>query len=106
MHPDTHAPRRIRTETARDQRHGAGTTILIRRSEITDMPALRELARLEGRSLPESTFLVAEADGDLIAAASIDDDAPPLGDPFRHTGDLQHLLARQAVFLRSGRKAA
>jgi hypothetical protein len=78
--------------------------ILIRRSELLDRVALERLAALEGRTLPEGTFLLAEVHGELVAAAPIETDAEPLADPFRPTADICDLLAIQAARLR-GRRA-
>ena len=75
--------------------------ILIRRSELLDGPALRRLASLDSRTLPEGSFLLAEMKGEIIAAAPIDVDQPALGDPFRPTADLRHLLELQARVIRS-----
>jgi hypothetical protein len=74
--------------------------VLIRRSDVLDRPALRHLATLDSRRLPEGSFLVAEVDGELVAAAPIDSDEPALGDPFRHTVDIRRLLELQARLIR------
>jgi hypothetical protein len=57
--------------------------ILIRQSDAFDELALQRLATLDGRKLPEGTFLVAEVDGELVAAAPLDVDAELLNDPLR-----------------------
>jgi hypothetical protein len=75
--------------------------ILIRRSEVIDKPALRQLAALDSRRLSEGVFLVAEIDGELVAAAPIESDEPALGDPFRETADLRQLLELQARSIRA-----
>lgn len=75
--------------------------ILIRRSEVLDGTALARLATLDGRRLPKGSFLVAEAHGEIVAAAPIDSDEPALGDPFRDTADLRHLLELQARSIRA-----
>jgi hypothetical protein len=74
--------------------------ILIRRSTVCDIPALRRLADLDSRVLPEGVFLLAEVGGELVAAAPIDDDTEPLGDPFRPTAEIRMFLAGQAAALR------
>lgn len=76
------------------------TPIIIRRSEIIDLPALRKLAALDSRRLPDGQFLVAEVAGELVAAAPIESDEPALGDPFRPTADIRHLLELQARSIR------
>jgi len=76
------------------------TPILIRRSEVIDGPALRRLAGLDSRRVPDGSFLIAEQGGELLAAAPIDSDESALGDPFRPTADLRHLLELQARSIR------
>jgi hypothetical protein len=80
--------------------------ILIRRSEVIDQPALRRLAALDSRRLPEGTFLVAEVRGEIIAAAPLESDEPALGDPFLRTEDVRRLLEVQAHSLRTPAIAA
>ena len=71
---------------------------------------LHRLAALEGRELPEGPFLLAEVDGDVVAAAPLDGKSEPLADPFRPTADVIDLLAYRTRRLRSSgpylRKAA
>jgi hypothetical protein len=76
--------------------------ILLRRSDVADLPALRRLAQLESRPLPDGYFLVAEIQGELVAAVSLEVDQPALGDPFRPTADIRRLLELQARALASG----
>jgi hypothetical protein len=83
-----------------DATSASWTPIIIRRSEIIDLPALRRLAALDSRRLPEGTFLVAEIGDELVAAAPIESGDAALGDPFRHTADLRRLLERQACSIR------
>lgn len=75
--------------------------IVIRRSEVIDYPTLRRLAQLDSRRLPDGMFLVAEIDGELVAAAPIETDEPALGDPFRETADIRRLLELQAASIRA-----
>jgi hypothetical protein len=75
--------------------------ILIRQSGIGDEARLERLAALDSRKLPEGSFLLAEVDGELVAAASLDiDDEEPLSDPFRPTANLRELLRLQAAHVR------
>ena len=78
---------------------------LIRHSRAGDQGALERLARLDSRTLPVGSFLLAEIHGEVVAAASIDSDAEPLGDPFRPTADLRQLLSLQAHYARRHRKS-
>jgi len=77
--------------------------IVIRQSRAGDEPALERLAALDSRALPESSFLLAEIDGDLVAAAPLDLDTEPLSDPFRPTAALHELLKLQARHIRRSR---
>jgi len=75
--------------------------IVIRRSESSDRAALEQLAALESRrNLPEGVYLLAEARGELVAAASLDTDAEPMSDPFRPTAEIREWIGRQASALR------
>jgi hypothetical protein len=74
--------------------------IMIRLSRPSDAQALRRLAALECRRLPEGSFLLAEVDGELVAAAPIDADAEPLGDPFLPTADVLEFLGLRARNIR------
>jgi len=78
--------------------------ILIRYSEAGDQAVLERLAVLDGRKLPESSFLLAEIDGELVAAAPIDVDVEPMSDPFRPTASLRELLSPQARQVRRHRE--
>ena len=75
--------------------------IVIRRSELLDAAALRRLAALDSRKLPQGRFLVAETGGELIAAAPLESDEPALSDPFRPTAEVQRLLEKQAESIRA-----
>ena len=80
--------------------------ILIRVSTASDQAALERLAELDSRALPGGCFLVAEVGDELIAAAPLDVDADPLGDPFRPTADLRELLRLRARQLRGRQRDA
>jgi hypothetical protein len=78
-------------------------TIMVRRSELYDMPALRRLAELEGRLLQAGSFLLAEIGDELVAAVPLDTDEEPMADPFRPTGDVRELLRTNARRIRSNK---
>jgi hypothetical protein len=80
--------------------------ILIRHSGVGDQAGLERLAALDSRMLPEGSFLVAEIDGELVAAAPIDVDAEPVSDPFRPTANVRELLRLQTRHVRRHRDAA
>ncbi len=70
-------------------------TVLIRAARGSDGPALRRLAELDSRPLPQGELLVAEADDEVVAALSVNTGAK-VSDPFRRTADLVDLLAYRA----------
>jgi hypothetical protein len=80
--------------------------ILIRHSDADDEVALRQLAALDSRGLPKGSFLLAEIDGELVAAAPVNVDADLLKDPFRRTANVRELLGLQAGHVRKHRQSA
>jgi hypothetical protein len=106
---------RVRELSARLRRirgqHALGTDlellepILIRNSRDGDRAALERLAALDSRTLADGAFLLAEVDGELVAAAPLDVDEEPLGDPFRPTAAVRELLGLRARHIRRSRGA-
>jgi hypothetical protein len=79
---------------------GGRCTIVIRFAQPTDGPGLARLEGLSGRSLGSAPILVAEADGELVAAApAAGGDA--VSDPFRVTLDITELLRLRSSQLRA-----
>ena len=70
--------------------HGLGFTI--RFAYPDDELALRRLAAVDSQRPLEGRVLVAEVDGDIWAAVSVDGDGRTIADPFRHTAALISLL--------------
>jgi hypothetical protein len=66
------------------------------------MKSLERLAALDSRRVPSGELFVAEVDGRLLAATSIDTGAV-IADPFEHTAAIVELLQIQA---RTARPAA
>ena len=64
---------------------GGRSTIVIRYARPADGPALARLADLADRRLPDALLLVAEADGELVAAAPAVSVGDVITDPFRVT---------------------
>jgi hypothetical protein len=77
-------------------------SVLIRAARGSDGPALLDLAALDSALLPQGELLVAEADGELLAALE-PASGRHIADPFRPTADLVRLLARAASLGRGGR---
>lgn len=80
--------------------------VAIRNAEIADLPALLRLADLDSRRLPDGRLLLAEVDGQIVAARSSASGAV-VADPFVPTAELQELLALRAAQVESsaGRRA-
>ncbi|MEA2311963.1 MAG: hypothetical protein QOE28_1931 [Solirubrobacteraceae bacterium] len=76
-------------------------SVLIRAARGSDGPALARLAALDSRALPAGELLVAESDGELVAALSAG--GTRIADPFRRTADVIELLELRA---RGARPAA
>jgi hypothetical protein len=74
---------------------GFDDSVVIRVARESDGAALEQLARLDSAVVPAGDVLVAEADGEIVAAL-----APASGeriaDPFRRTAALLELLAVRA----------
>jgi hypothetical protein len=67
----------------------------IRRACPDDALALERPAELDSKRLPAGRLLVAEVDGELWAAVSLDA-AGEIADPFRRSGELVLLLHERA----------
>jgi hypothetical protein len=93
---DLHARRPI------SKRRSQTGAITIRHAAADDMKSLERLAALDSRRVPSGELFVAEVDGRLLAATSIDTGAV-IADPFEHTAALVELLQIQA---RTARPAA
>src|SRR5215208_674204 len=70
-------------------------SVLIRAARGSDGPALEALAALDSANVPAGALLVAEADGELVAALSASTGAR-IADPFRPTRDVVSLLELRA----------
>jgi hypothetical protein len=71
-------------------------SVTIRRSRPDDEPHVRRIAALDSRPAPAGPALVAEVDGEIVAAVALDG-GPPVADPFRPTADLVALLELRAL---------
>lgn len=79
---------------------GARGTIVIRFARPSDAEALDRLQDLAGRRLPDLQLLVAEADGELVAAVPAGA-CDVVSDPFRVTLDIAELLRLRSRQLRA-----
>ena len=73
--------------------------ITIRDSRPADTPALRRLAALDSKNLPDGDMIVAEISGEVVAAYS-PATTRTIADPFRRTADVVDLLRVRALGLR------
>ena len=73
--------------------------LTIRHAAADDMKSLERLAALDSRRVPSGELFVAEVDGRLLAATSIDTGAV-IADPFEHTAKIVELLQIQARAVR------
>lgn len=70
-------------------------SVTFRLAGADDEPGLAQLAQLDSRSLPAGRLLVAEVDGELVAAISLDDGAS-VANPYRPTAAIVRLLELRA----------
>jgi hypothetical protein len=81
----------------------ASPALTIRYARPDDALALLDLAELDSSSAPRGIVLVAEVDGRIWAAHSIDD-GHAIADPFRPTGELVALLVERSRQLRRAQR--
>ena len=91
-------------EKARDawQRRQRGN-LQIRAADNTDLPALQRLARLDSSRVPAGRLIVAEDDGEIVAAMSADD-GTTIANPFRATSAIVAMLRLRADHLKPRRR--
>ena len=77
----------------------AAVTIRRAREDAADTVALAELAERDSGTIPTGDVLVAEVEGSILAAISVDD-GTVLADPFSRTGELRNLLELRRAQLR------
>jgi hypothetical protein len=78
-----------------DGTSAAETTVTIRYARPDDALALLDLAAMDSSYPPHGVVLVAEVEGRLWAALSLED-GHTIADPFRPSGELSFLLAERA----------
>src|SRR5688500_5129672 len=89
--------RRARIEPDVDTADGHDC-VWVRLARRDDAAALKDLAELESQPLPAGPALVAEVDGQVLAALPLRN-GRALADPFRRTADLVALLQLRAAQL-------
>ena len=73
----------------------SSASLTIRHANGADEPALHRLAALDSSRVPSGELLVAELDGQLVVALSVDTGAA-IADPFEHTAAIVDSLRAQA----------
>ena len=81
------------------------TDFTLRLAVPADAEAIDRLALLDSRRAPRGTVLLAEVDGELWAALSVDD-GHAVADPFRPTGELVAMLLERARQMRTTPRTA
>ena len=70
-------------------------SVLMRLAAADDSARIRTLAMLDDKRLPAGPFLVAEANGEIVAAQSLST-GTAVADPFRLTSDIVAMLRLRA----------
>ena len=89
----------LRARRPISKRGNETAAITIRHAAADDMKSLERLAALDSRRVPSGELFVAEVDGRLLAATSIDTGAV-IADPVEHTAAIVELLQIQARAVR------
>src|SRR3954454_14667577 len=87
---------------AENERMNATPDISIRPAHAHDFTALWQVAGLDDTSVPEGPMLVAEVDGEIVAALSLAS-GEKIADPFRRTAETVALLRLRASQVRRER---
>jgi hypothetical protein len=77
-------------------RRSLAERVTVRQSSHADGEGIRRLAALDSKDSPQGPVLLAEVDGELVAAVPFDGGAE-IADPFRPTADLVNLLRLRAT---------
>ena len=94
-------PKPASSPTAATPSADVARPIVVRLNEPADRRALARLARLDAKQLPPEPLLIAEVDGEILAATPLQGIAQPLSDPCtRATHHLIELLELRAAQLR------
>jgi hypothetical protein len=80
-------------------------SVAVRLARPEDEAAIRRIAALDGKRPPAGSVLVAEADGEIIAALPVAG-GPAVADPFRWTSDVVALMEMRAAQLASADPAS
>lgn len=81
----------IRSKRSTPSRSGRYDSVVVRLATPADDAAIQRVASLDGRKAPAGRVLVAEVDGEVIAALSVAG-RQAVADPFRWTSDVVALM--------------
>ena len=84
-----------RSKRSTSSRLGGYDSVAVRLARPEDEAAIHRIASLDGAKAPQGRVLVAEADGEVIAALPIDG-GNAVADPFRWTSDVVALMEMRA----------
>ena len=90
----------LKSKSSTSSRSGGYDSVAVRFAGPEDEAAMRRLAALDSKKLADGPYLVAEADGDVIAALAIGSDHA-VSDPFRWSIDVVELMKIRAAQLRA-----
>lgn len=91
----------LKSKSSSSNRAGGYDRVAVRLAGPSDEAAIAGIAALDSAKLVDGPHLVAEADGDVIAALAIETGAA-VADPFRWTADVVELMRVRAAQLREG----
>ena len=86
----------LRSKRSTSSRVGGFDTVAVRMAGPGDEAAIRRIAALDDRKAPTGRVLLAEVQGELIAALGVTD-GRAVADPFRWTSDVMALLEMRAA---------
>jgi hypothetical protein len=76
------------------------SSLTIRRATRSDERAIERVAQLDSRSIPAGEVLVADVEGEVVAAKPLDGGVA-VADPFRPTAEIVSLLEARAREMRA-----
>jgi hypothetical protein len=91
----------LRSKSLTSTRASGYDSVAVRVARPEDDAAIRRVAALDSKEVPEGAKLVAEADAEIIAALPIGG-GEAVADPFRWTADVVALMKMRAAQLERG----
>jgi hypothetical protein len=88
----------LRSKRSTSSRSGGYDAVVVRLARPEDAAAVRRIAALDDKKVPAGSSLVAEADGQVIAALAIEG-GHAVADPFQWTADVVALMEMRAAQL-------